>query len=439
MSQGYRQGDSIHPPPLPSKSSGSGGSATVSPAAKGEPPPLPRRASQTPPPLPQQATQVFSQPQLPVPKPVPSSPKRIGMPPSSSRRSWLLSAALVALALGSVGVWLGLRAMGFGHLVAAAADSKSPTKESVTTDSEPAELGETAPLVNEPASPRVVDQPEPVFPSPPAPSPLAPSPPSPGSSTHRTVGDNVDSGLRRERPSIAPAPRAEVSTEPREEISASASDDRSDRDATTDRPLSSPPRPASPSNSSRPVTQAMGVTLYEDIRFGGPRETLYTDDPDLGDNSIRRDTVSSLRVDPGCTAVLFEQTGFKGRSVAVTGEVEDLRPSPIGHDSLASIEVHCGEARRGKRQAITLYEHTNFEGAEETFYYDDPRLRDNLIGGNSASSVRVDPGCRVTLYKKRNYRGSSIVLMEDQSDLRASAIGNDAVASLRVKCESWSR
>ena len=84
-----------------------------------------------------------------------------------------------------------------------------------------------------------------------------------------------------------------------------------------------------------------GVTLYKHGEFHGPSETFYEDDPDLSDNAIGNDTVSSVRVDPGCEAVLFEHSEYRGRSTTLDYEAERLWFTEVGRDEISSLKVSC--------------------------------------------------------------------------------------------------
>jgi Beta/Gamma crystallin len=84
-----------------------------------------------------------------------------------------------------------------------------------------------------------------------------------------------------------------------------------------------------------------GVTVYEDADFGGRFETFRDDDPDLRDNPIRQDTITSVIVSPGCRAELFQDTGFRGRSTVVFGGVKNLGYTEVGNDRVSSIRVEC--------------------------------------------------------------------------------------------------
>jgi len=185
-----------------------------------------------------------------------------------------------------------------------------------------------------------------------------------------------------------------------------------------------------------------GVALYEDSGFRGEVEILYDDDASLENNAIGNDRVSSIRVAPGCEVTLYEDSGFRGTSITVRDEIEDLRYSRVGNDELSSLRIDCG--RRGGwdrpgadwqgERGVILYEDSDFRGREELFTRDDSYLNDNPIRQDSASSVRVAPGCRAILYEHPNYEGRAVEVTDDVPRLSSTHLGNDAVSSIRVDC-----
>ena len=200
---------------------------------------------------------------------------------------------------------------------------------------------------------------------------------------------------------------------------------------------------------------AQGVTLYEGDDFHGRSETFYGDDPRLDDNRIGNDRASSVEVPRGCEATLYEHADYRGRSIVLTRDAWALRGTALGDDAVSSLRVDCrggpssappppvfvpvepegpGAAGWSGRPAVILYREDDFRGVGETFELDDPNLRDNAIGNDAASSLRVAPGCEATLYEHADYGGHSLTLSEDLRTLRGSRLGNDAVSSLRVSC-----
>jgi hypothetical protein len=100
----------------------------------------------------------------------------------------------------------------------------------------------------------------------------------------------------------------------------------------------------------RRTSARKSVTLYSDEGYGGASETLYESDPDLSDNTIGDDSVSSLKIDSGCEAVLFSRSDYRGRSRAVSQDTANLQMDwkkrireihRAGDDSISSIKVHC--------------------------------------------------------------------------------------------------
>ncbi|MCB1036150.1 MAG: peptidase inhibitor family I36 protein [Acidobacteria bacterium] len=205
----------------------------------------------------------------------------------------------------------------------------------------------------------------------------------------------------------------------------------------------------------RSYRERRGVTLFEHADFQGRSETFYDDDRSLNDNLIRHDSASSVRVDPGCRAVLYEHPDFDGRASVITEDVTYLAGTRVGNDSVSSLEVRCDGDRGGDRygrndrssggydryddyrrdgRGVTLFEHQDYRGRYETFYDDDERLNDNEIRHDSASSVRVDPGCEAVLYEHPDFQGRATVVTADVSDLTGTRVGNDSVSSLEVVC-----
>ncbi len=89
---------------------------------------------------------------------------------------------------------------------------------------------------------------------------------------------------------------------------------------------------------------------------------------------------------------------------------------------------------RGGQKGVTLYENEDYRGRSEFFTEDDPRLADNRIGNDRASSIKVDRGCHVTLYQDERFKGDSAVLEDDEPSLDETRVGNDSASSLTVRC-----
>lgn len=197
----------------------------------------------------------------------------------------------------------------------------------------------------------------------------------------------------------------------------------------------------------------LGVTLYRDLNFSGASQSFSDDISDLRRSFVGNDTTTSVRVDRGCRARLFADVDYRGTYIDVDGDIPDLRGSTVGNDTVTSLQVRCdgsggawsdggswnnsdGEwTGDSTADGITLYRDLDFSGARQTFIEDVADLRDSLVGNDTATSLRVDSGCRARLYADANYRGTYIETDRDISDLRGSPIGNDRITSLQVRCE----
>jgi hypothetical protein len=91
------------------------------------------------------------------------------------------------------------------------------------------------------------------------------------------------------------------------------------------------------------------VIVYQAINYYGQFSAYDANsrDPNLTDNAVGNDTVSSLEVlQPGCSVTLYEHTSFgipwspPGRSVTFDRSVPDLRDHGW-NDIASSLEVYC--------------------------------------------------------------------------------------------------
>jgi hypothetical protein len=98
----------------------------------------------------------------------------------------------------------------------------------------------------------------------------------------------------------------------------------------------------------RPEPTRGGVTLYRDRSLSGPSETFFEDDADLRDNVIGARRASSVRVEPGCFATLYELPGFQGRSTDFREDDNNLANTKVGEDTVSSLRVRCSGSR-GRR------------------------------------------------------------------------------------------
>ncbi|MGH9380327.1 MAG: hypothetical protein ACRD2Z_06920 [Thermoanaerobaculia bacterium] len=84
-----------------------------------------------------------------------------------------------------------------------------------------------------------------------------------------------------------------------------------------------------------------GVTLFRDLEFRGVGETFYGSVADLRGTRVGDDQATSVRVDRGCRARLYQHPNFGGLYTELDGDAPDLRGSRVGDDSVSSLQVLC--------------------------------------------------------------------------------------------------
>jgi len=84
-----------------------------------------------------------------------------------------------------------------------------------------------------------------------------------------------------------------------------------------------------------------GVTLYDDTDFRGSAETFFEATSDLRGSRVGDDRARSVRVDSGCRAILWTGPDYRGDSLVVDRDLDDLSRTRIGWDTVTSLEVDC--------------------------------------------------------------------------------------------------
>ena len=91
--------------------------------------------------------------------------------------------------------------------------------------------------------------------------------------------------------------------------------------------------------------------------------------------------------------------------------------------------------RRARDRDVVLYRNANFRGRAVALSGDVADLDYTTIGNNELSSIFVPRGCRATLYSRTGFRGRAIEVRGGGiAHLGDTAIGNDCVSSIAVRC-----
>jgi hypothetical protein len=104
----------------------------------------------------------------------------------------------------------------------------------------------------------------------------------------------------------------------------------------TTEPAPPPPPPAPP-----PPAPDRGVVLCEHENFRGQCVRLSSDISDLRATLLGHDNASSIRVDAGCSAILYDDVDFRGGVAEVNRDLDSLRGTPLGNDRASSLRVLC--------------------------------------------------------------------------------------------------
>lgn len=177
-----------------------------------------------------------------------------------------------------------------------------------------------------------------------------------------------------------------------------------------------------------------GATFYEHGNYGGWAVTLgegtynYSEMVAAG---IKNDQLSSLKVSSGYIVTLYEHSNFEGATKTVTSDTSILSDF---NDKASSIKV----TYKGTANGVTFYEHSNYGGWEVTLGAGTYNYSDMIGAGiknDAISSVKVPSGYTVTLYEHSNFGGASKTLTGNST---LSSDFNDEASSIKITYSSSS-
>jgi hypothetical protein len=149
--------------------------------------------------------------------------------------------------------------------------------------------------------------------------------------------------------------------------------------------------------SSIIIGQNVYAVLCKDNGFRGRCQTFRTTDPNLGNNTVGNDEVSSIRVlrkptappptptcNPGVNQIaVFTSTNYRGRcAIRNIGNYASAASFGLPNDSLSSIKV-------GRNVRALVCRDVNFRGSCYSINGNEPDLNRRQIRQNQASSIRV--------------------------------------------------
>jgi hypothetical protein len=164
------------------------------------------------------------------------------------------------------------------------------------------------------------------------------------------------------------------------------------------------------------------VVLYEDINYGGASRGFAAGSySNIG--SDWNDRASSIRVPSGTVVSVYVDGGFGGRCENLRSDDSDLRNNPIGNDTITALKV-------GQACPPRLYDDPNYGGSYQQFFTSIPDLAAYGFS-NRAESMTLQPGTFVSLYDQPNYTG-----LCEQFDADDTNFANDPIrqraSSLRI-------
>eukprot|EP01085_Mycamoeba_gemmipara_P000719 Mycagemm_TRINITY_DN10368_c5_g6::TRINITY_DN10368_c5_g6_i1::g.719::m.719 type:complete len:186 gc:universal TRINITY_DN10368_c5_g6_i1:117-674(+) len=168
------------------------------------------------------------------------------------------------------------------------------------------------------------------------------------------------------------------------------------------------------------------VWLYKDGKFLGHVWKFKESQPNFEDLGCN-DKISSVRVGPGTTVMLFNDKKYGGGSLELNADASTLHRF---NDKSSSMKImkeapHPHDPHPGE---VYAYRDGNFE----SFVW---RIKESCpdvakIGAKGAiSSIKLPPGTECLLYNETNYKGKCVTISHSSPSLKDF---NDKTASIKI-------
>jgi hypothetical protein len=142
------------------------------------------------------------------------------------------------------------------------------------------------------------------------------------------------------------------------------------------------------------------VTIYADRNYGGASQRLSAGRYDVNQLAIGNDRLSSIRIPPGWSVILFAEAGFwgdalvVGRDLAFIGQTLDNRTSSILVEG----------------PFVTIHSDRGFQGSSQLLRAGKYDVNQLAIGNDRLSSIRVPHGWAATIFSEAGFWGDSLTV-----------------------------
>lgn len=132
------------------------------------------------------------------------------------------------------------------------------------------------------------------------------------------------------------------------------------------------------------------VEFFQHVGYGGHHST-YTENK----NVARNDDMSSLKVSPGCCAIIYEHYHFQGKHRKICEDTANI--GSWWNDKVSSVKIVLNDCR------VEFYQHGGYHGVRNVYTKDTKHVARN----DEMSSLKVGGACCAVIYEHYNYGGRS--------------------------------
>lgn len=180
------------------------------------------------------------------------------------------------------------------------------------------------------------------------------------------------------------------------------------------------------------------VAFFDDSNFHGACKSLGIGEYQTAfDMNMANDSISSIRVGSGVQTLVCQDGSFEGKCELITGDDPNLGNNTIGHDRISSAKVQVRGSSttcRPSADQAAFFQNSNFGGACEVRGVGQYGSAIKIgVRNDSISSVRVGANVQAVLCRDTGFGGDCELLQGDDANLSNNKIGGDSLSSAKVQ------
>ncbi|WP_113673204.1 insecticidal delta-endotoxin Cry8Ea1 family protein [Vallitalea guaymasensis] len=176
-----------------------------------------------------------------------------------------------------------------------------------------------------------------------------------------------------------------------------------------------------------------GVYLYSEKNYGGIETKVSFDCINTDSIGIANDTVSSIKIVGDYVVKAYKHENYSGDYSYLTTSDPDLTDNVIGDNQISSIKINKVDPVK-LQEGVFVYKDTNYSGEWVRLVSGDYYSSNGIgLGNDAISSIKIIGDYQVEAFEDIDFGGKSQVIKASDYSLYDDFIGDNSISSLKIR------